>query len=42
MALLDVVIVELHKITIGHDARGMDMMHAGIDGVGVCEMDVRF
>lgn len=34
--------VELHKINIGHDARVKDMMHAGIDGVGVREMDMRF
>jgi hypothetical protein len=36
------VMVELHKINIDHDARGVDMMHAGIDGVGVREMDMRF
>jgi hypothetical protein len=29
------VMIELHKINIGHDAYGVDMMHAGIDGVGV-------
>ena len=27
--------IELHKINVGHDAYGVDMMHAGIDGVGV-------
>jgi hypothetical protein len=34
--------VELHKISIGHDAREVDMMHAGINGVSVCEIDMRF
>jgi hypothetical protein len=42
VGLWDGVMVELHKINIGRDARGMDMMHAGIDGVGVREMDMRF
>jgi len=40
--LWDGVMVKLHKINIGHNARGLDMMHAGIDGVGVREMDMRF
>jgi len=38
----DGVMVELHKINIDHDARGVDMMHAGIDGAGVREMDMHF
>ena len=42
VGLWDGVMVELHKINIGRDARGMDMMHAGIDGVGVRGMDMRF
>jgi hypothetical protein len=42
VGLCDGVMVELHQINIGHDARGVDMMHAGIDGVGVHEIDMRF
>jgi len=38
----DGVMAELHKINIDHDARGVDMMHAGIDGAGVREMDMHF
>jgi len=36
VGLWDDVMVELHKINIGRDARGVDMIHAGIDGAGVC------
>jgi len=34
--------VELHKINIGRDARVKNMMHAGIDGVGVRGWNMRF
>jgi len=33
--------VELHKINIGRDAHVKNMMHAGIDGMGVCGWDMR-
>jgi hypothetical protein len=37
VGLWDGVMVELHKIntSTGHDARGVDMMHVGMDGVSM-------